>query len=87
MRIKLNEPERTDPRVTSEHADGGDLKGRLAETPIITTAEVTYPASDQESKGEGFIVIGRCVPDADSPWEIRRHAAAHPLFPQDATGD
>jgi hypothetical protein len=88
VRIKLNQPERADPRVTSEHADGGDLKGRLAETPIITTAEVTYPPSGQEDQGkEGFIVIGRCVMDADTPWEIRRHAAAHPLFPHDATGD
>lgn len=86
VEVTLNKPERADPRTDSEKADGGDLRGRIAETPIIT-AKLTYPACTPGGQLHGFLVIGRATLDEETPWEIRRHAAAHPLFPHDATGD
>ena len=35
----------------------------------------------------GTLIIGRTTLDRKTPWEILRYAAAHPLFPHDATGD
>ena len=80
-------PEQADPRAGGKDIEAGDLQGRLAKTPVIT-ASVTYPSRKPNGPQEhGVLVIGRATMDADTPWEIRRHAAAHPLFPNDATGD
>ena len=84
--VTLDEPERADPNTDGERADSGDLKGRIAKAPIIT-AKLTYPACGQGGPRDGFLVIGRATMDEHTPWEIRRHAAAHPRFPNDATGD
>jgi len=80
-------PEQADPRTGRHQVEADDLLGRLAETPIIV-AKVTYPP--RESRGtqtSGILVIGRATLDSKTPWHIRRHAAAHPLFPHDAIGD
>jgi hypothetical protein len=84
--VTLDEPERADPHADGERADGGDLKGRIAKAPVIT-AKLTYPACGQGGPRDGFLVIGRATMDEGTPWEIRRHAATHRLFPNDATGD
>jgi hypothetical protein len=84
--VTLDEPERADPHADGERAGGDDLKGRIAKAPIIT-AKLTYPAFGQGCPREGFLVIGRATIDEGTPWEIQRHAAANPLFPNDATGD
>ena len=56
-------------------------------TPVIR-ASVTYPPRKPDGPPEhGVLIIGRATMDASTPWEIRRHAASHPLFPNDATGD
>lgn len=86
VEITLNKPERADPRNNSRLTDSTDLRGRIAETPIIT-ANLTYPACIPGGQLDGFLVIGRTTLDEETPWEIRRHAASHPLFPHDATGD
>lgn len=80
-------PEQADPRADGKGMDAKDLLGRLAETPVFA-ARVEYPA--QEPCGQpvrGVLIIGRATLDPDTPWEIRRHAAANRYFPNDATGD
>jgi len=80
-------PELSDPRVGGKDIEAGDLQGRLAMTPVIR-ASVTYPPRKPDGPPEhGVLIIGRATMDAGTPWEIRRHAASHPLFPNDATGD
>jgi len=85
--VTLDEPERADPRADGAQADAGDLKGRTAKAPVIT-AKLTYPRWVQDEDGlREFLVIGRATMNEGTPWEVRRHAAAHPLFPNDAAGD
>jgi hypothetical protein len=85
--VELHHPEQADPRTGGRNVEANDFRGRLAATPIIT-ADVTYPAQPPDGDPvQGVLVIGRATLDPDTPWEIRRHAAAHPLFPNDATGD
>lgn len=80
-------PERADPRTDETNVEASDLRGRLATASVIT-ADVAYPAQRPgDDPVPGVLVIGRATLDPDTPWEIRRHAAAHPLFPHDATGD
>jgi hypothetical protein len=85
--VEPAEPEQADPRAGGKDVEAGDLQGRLAKTPIIT-ARVTYPPRKLNGEPEsGTLIIGRATMDPGTPWEIRRHAASHPLFPNDATGD
>lgn len=87
IRVITTHPEQADPRADGKDADTKDLRGRLARTPVIT-ARVEYPPQEPYGKPvSGLLVIGRATLDPATPWEIRRHAAASPLFPHDATGD
>jgi TPR repeat protein len=98
VRIVLDEPDKAQPAGTSTTTSSDDedthpavdgLADRFAGTPIITgRIQYEYPMDGPASRQrEGVIVIGRAVLTKDVPWEIQRHAAAHPLFPQDAIGD
>lgn len=81
------EPGLADPGASKNSAAAGDLRGRLATTPVIT-AEVIYPPREPHGTAvRGVLIVGRATLDADAPWEIKRHAAAHLTFPHDATGD
>jgi hypothetical protein len=90
--IDLRDPEAAAPRAgrpgePEQPAGLPDLSGRLARTSTII-GTITYPPlNDREEERHGVIVIGRAVLDPGVPWEVRRHAATHPTFPQDATGD
>jgi hypothetical protein len=46
-----------------------------------------FSARTGDAPTSGVLVIGRATLDGKTPWHIRRHAAAHPLFPHDAIGD
>lgn len=87
IKVIPDRPECADPRADAKGADAIDLRDRLAETPVLT-ATVIYPSQEQDGRPvHGVLVVGRAVLDPGTPWEILRHAAGHPLFPQDATGD
>lgn len=63
------------------------LAARLANSAVITGRVIYPPGDPRVSRRDGILVIGRAVLTRQTPWEVRRHAAAHPFFPQDATGD
>jgi hypothetical protein len=83
--IHLEDPDQADPHRSGAN-DDTELKHRIAERPIIA-GTVTYPELPGVEAQKGVLVIGRSTLYDGMPWEIRRHAAAHPMFPQDATGD
>jgi hypothetical protein len=84
--VTVENPEMVDPRCAEETAVREDLKGRVAKKPILT-GTMTYPSRSGLPEVTGTLVIGRATMDVETPWEILRYAAAHPLFPHDATGD
>lgn len=99
--VELDHPEQADPlnaRLRSNESvnttenggtkDAGQcLQHRLAATPIIT-GRFSYPPAGPDSRPQsGILVIGRATMDEHTPWQIQRHAAAHPFFPHDAIGD
>jgi hypothetical protein len=84
--VKLQDPDKADPRRSGANDDSDELKHRIAEKPIVA-GTVTYPGLPGVEAQTGVLVIGRATLYDDMPWEIRRHAAAHPMFPNDATGD
>jgi hypothetical protein len=83
--VVLHDPESADPRG-EDTEEGRDFVGRFATSPVLT-ATVTYPGRAPERDRQAVLVIGRATMDKDTPWQIREHAAAHPRFPRDVTGD
>jgi hypothetical protein len=69
-------------------ANAGKDRGRK---PSETAGETRYPGQRDLSPPRkpggpaehGFLVIGRATVDARTRWEICRHAADHPLFPNE----
>ena len=56
--VEPKRPEWADPRFGGKDIEAGDLKGRLAETPVIT-ASVAYPSRKPDGPQEhGILVIG-----------------------------
>ena len=84
--VPVDHPEVVDPASAGETDAREDLQGRIARKPVLT-GTVTYPALPDAPETTGVLVIGRTTLDPETPWEILRYAAAHPLFPHDATGD
>jgi hypothetical protein len=84
--VSIDHPEMVDPASAGETDAREDLQGRIARKPVLT-GTVTYPATPDAPETTGVLVIGRTTLDPQTPWEILRYAAAHPLFPHDATGD
>ncbi|MGW2615496.1 hypothetical protein [Streptomyces sp. NPDC001500] len=85
VEVTLDAPDQAAPHGASPNGgpvtDEESLRARLADTPVLTG---TFRYRDGL---EGVLVIGKATLDPDTPWEVRRYAAEHRLFPYDSVGD
>jgi hypothetical protein len=65
----------------------GVHEGRYAESCVVT-GTIDYPELGPGlPAAKGRIVMGKSVLTADMPFDVLAHAARHPLFPHESTGD
>lgn len=85
VEVTLDAPEQAAPHGADKNGgpvtDEESLRARLADTPVLT-GTVRY-----HDGLEGVLVIGKATLDPQTPWEVRRYAAEHRLFPYDSVGD
>ncbi|MBK3644763.1 patatin-like phospholipase family protein [Streptomyces sp. MBT33] len=85
VEVTLDTPDEAAPHGASPNGgpatDEESLRARLADTPVLTG---TFRYRDGV---KGILVIGKATLDPNTPWEVRRYAAEHRLFPYDSVGD